>query len=165
MIYTQEWWLVMDAAITMVSMPIIPEADAEGCKLPHPNDFALHVLAGIDSPLICQAIMIFLVPLWQEGDLMHVCSWANSLHRHTKPVYHHQYSSWWRPRGVQLSHFSLTTYSQGWWLGESFCRFRQGNRGVCCKSCENLVPTVPWFGETIKVLAQWFQVFFKLIFE
>ena len=44
----------------------------EVVELPHPDDLAFHALAGIDLPLIHQAILMFLVQLWQKGDLVRV---------------------------------------------------------------------------------------------
>ena len=42
----------------------------EVVEVPHPNDLAFHHLASIDPPLIQQTIALFLVQLWQEGDLV-----------------------------------------------------------------------------------------------
>ncbi|KAL4062403.1 hypothetical protein V8B97DRAFT_2026831 [Scleroderma yunnanense] len=42
----------------------------EVVELPHPDDLAFHVLAGINPSLICWTIAMFLAQLWQEGELV-----------------------------------------------------------------------------------------------
>ena len=42
----------------------------EVVEVPHPDDLAFHHLAGINPPLIQRTIALFLVQLWQEGDLV-----------------------------------------------------------------------------------------------
>ena len=44
----------------------------EVVETPHPDDLTFHHLAGINPPLIQQAVILFSVQMWQEGDLVHV---------------------------------------------------------------------------------------------